>query len=177
MDFIAGGEPPLLITFGSMPYESDLDLGELVSMVIRNLNIRIIVVRGWGLNDTGSLEKQPGVKLIDHAPYDKLFPLVKAVIHHGGIGTMSACLESGKPFLTCPVLYPMGDQYFWGLTAWKKGVGLKPLPLKKLTRESFLSNVRELVNNEELYRRAATMARELHGERGVANAVKLIETI
>ncbi len=41
------------------------------------------------------------------APYDKLFPLVKAVVHHSGIGTTAQCLKAGIPFLVCPVLHPM----------------------------------------------------------------------
>jgi|GEM_PF-7091304 len=34
------------------------------------------------------------IKVIEAAPYDKLFPLVKAVVHHGDIGTTAACLRT-----------------------------------------------------------------------------------
>lgn len=49
---------------------------------------------------TKELEKLPNLKVIDTAPYDRLVTLVKAIIHHGGIGTITACLKAGKPFLT-----------------------------------------------------------------------------
>ena len=121
----------MLITFGSMPFDSKLHLPELIKSVVDETGIRLIIVKGWGLSDTREIETIPHIKVIDSAPYDKLIPLVKAVIHHGGIGTISHCLNAGKPFLTCPVLYPLGDQYFWGMIAHQKGVGLKPIPLKK----------------------------------------------
>ena len=175
VDFINNGEAPLLITFGSMPFDSKLDLKELVKSVTEKLNTRVILVKGWGLTDTKELEKFPSVKVINTAPYDKLFPFVKAVVHHGGIGTMAACLKAGKPFLTCPVLYPMGDQHFWGDIAYKKGVGLKPIPLKNMTAEKFILNVKKLLSNQDLYDNAKHLSEQLETENGTENAIKIIE--
>jgi sterol 3beta-glucosyltransferase len=101
---------------------------------------------------------------------------VKAVVHHGGIGTIAACLKAGKPFLTCPVLYPLGDQVFWGKIAVDKGVGLKPLPLKKMTAASFISNIKILLNDESLYTQAKQLSHQLNNEDGVAKAIELIES-
>ncbi|HEV7334295.1 MAG TPA: glycosyltransferase [Flavisolibacter sp.] len=175
LDFVKAGEPPLLITFGSMPFESKVKIKDLVTAVAEQLRTRIILVRGWGLSRTEDLERNPAIKVIDAAPYDKLFPLVKAVVHHGGIGTIAACLQAGKPFLTCPVLYPMGDQYFWGKIAEQKGVGLHPLPLKKLTIATFLSSVNRLLRDERLHQNAEKFARIFAYEEGISNAIALIE--
>jgi len=175
VDFITTGEPPLLVTFGSMPFDKNLDIPELINMLSKQLNIRIIVVKGWGLSDTEALSQNPDVKLIDAAPYDKLFPLVKAVVHHGGIGTTASCLKAGKPFLTCPVLHPLGDQFFWGKIAYQKGVALYPLPIKKLTADKFLESVLELLSNEMLYHNAALLAQEMRREDGVMKAIEIIE--
>lgn len=92
IDFLKNGTPPLLITFGSMPFYSKLDLKELIKSVTEKLQTRVVLIRGWGLTDTKDLEEISSIKVINTAPYDKLFPLVKAVVHHGGIGTMAACL-------------------------------------------------------------------------------------
>jgi len=175
LDFLRNGEPPLLITFGSMPFDSKLDLKKLIKSVPERLQTRVILVKGWGLTETKDLENISSIKVISTAPYDKLFPLVKAIVHHGGIGTMAACLKAGKPFMTCPVLYPMGDQYFWGNIAFKKRFGLKPIPLKKLTYDNFISNLRELLTNEELYRNARQVSEKLATEDGVQNAIEIIE--
>jgi sterol 3beta-glucosyltransferase len=175
VDFVHAGEPPLLFTLGSMPFESKLDLPAALNKLTKELGTRIIVVQGWGLNAIGELEKNCKIKVIRSAPYDKLLPLVKAVIQHGGIGTISACLNAGKPFLTCPVLYPLGDQHFWGMEGYKKGVGLKPLPLKKMTEEKLLHAVKILLSDEKLYKNSEEIKEKLSEENGINNAIKLIE--
>jgi sterol 3beta-glucosyltransferase len=177
IEFLANGDAPLLITFGSMPFDSQLNLIDLVNAVSKELNTRIILVKGWGLSNVEQLSSNPNIKVVDHVPYDKLFPLVKAIIHHGGIGTIAACLKSGKPFLTCPVLYPLGDQHFWGTLAFQKGVGLKPLPLKKVTKEKFIESIRKLLSDSNLYLNAKKIGEQVSNENGLAKAIEIIEKI
>lgn len=64
--------------------------------------------------------------MIQTAPFDRLFPRVDAVVHHGGIGTLNSRLRAGVPSLSCPVIYPMGDQHFWGNHAYTAGCGVEP---------------------------------------------------
>lgn len=173
--FLDAGAPPLLITFGSMPFKSKFDLQKAVLNLTEQLNERIIVVKGWGLNETESLENKPKIKIITSAPYEKLFPRVKAVIHHGGIGTTAECLRAGKPMMICPILYPMGDQMFWGKIAFEKGLAVKPVPLSKLSEAKFLSNVKELSENQKLYKNAALMKTEIDKENGLQAAIWEIE--
>lgn len=173
--FLQSGEAPLLFTLGSMPFECKLNLAATLSQLTTQLNIRLIVVQGWGLNDIVELEANNNIMVIRSAPYDKLLPLVRAVVHHGGIGTISACLKAGKPFLTCPVLYPLGDQHFWGMVGFEKGVGLKPLPLKHLTVKSFLFAVKTLLTDQQLYKNCEDISKKIIKEDGIKNAITLIE--
>ena len=176
LDFLEKGEPPILFTLGSMPFESPLDFPSVLNELSNTIGIRIIVIKGWGFHNTSLLEQNPNILVLNSAPYQKLFPRVKAIIQHGGIGTIASCLRAGKPFLTCPVLYPLGDQYFWGDVAFKKGLGLKPIPLKKLSEELLLSQVQELISREDLHHNAMTLSTKLASENGIENAIKLIET-
>ncbi|MGK2861195.1 MAG: glycosyltransferase, partial [Chitinophagaceae bacterium] len=175
IDFIRQGTPPLLITFGSMTFETKFDLPNAIERLSNELNVRVIVVKGWGFNDTKKLDENPNIKVVGSAPYDKLFPHLKAVIHHGGIGTISACLIAGKPFFTCPVLYPLGDQHFWGNIGYKKGIALKPIGLKKLTEKLLIDNAKSLLSTETLYTNSIALAEKIKNENGVEKAIELIE--
>lgn len=174
-DFIDQGTPPLLITFGSMTFETKMNLPDAINKLSHALQVRVIVVKGWGFNDTKQVEGNPHIKVIKSAPYDKLFPQVKAVINHGGIGTISACLLAGKPFFTCPVLYPLGDQYFWGHIGYQKGIALKPIALKNLTEQMLLDNTKALLSTESLYTNSLALSEKIKPENGVAKAIALIE--
>lgn len=175
IDFITRGTPPLLITFGSMTFETKMDLPTAIENLSNELNVRVIVVKGWGFNSTKRLDENPNIKVIKSAPYDKLFPLVKAVINHGGIGTVSACLIARKPFFTCPVLYPLGDQYFWGYIGFKKGIALRPIALKNLTERMLIDNAQALLSTETLYTNSLEMSKKIKSENGVERAIELIE--
>lgn len=175
LDFINQGQPPLLITFGSMTFETKMDLPNAINRLSNELNIRVIVVRGWGFNNTKKMEDNPSIKVIKSVSYDKLFPRVKAVINHGGIGTISACLIAGKPFFTCPVLFPLGDQYFWGDIGYKKGIALKPVGLKNLTEQMLIDNAKLLLSTETLYEKSIEISQKIKQENGVEKAIELIE--
>ena len=177
LEFINRGSAPILITFGSMPFESNMNLPQLLNNLTKQLDVRLIVIKGWGLKDAEAFKQNEAIKVLDAAPYDKLFPLVKAVIHHGGIGTIAACLKAGKPFFTCPVLYPLGDQFFWGTVAYKKGIAIKPIALKKLNEERFMQCAQQLLSEEHLYSKSEKLMEQLKHEDGVENAIRYIEAI
>jgi sterol 3beta-glucosyltransferase len=170
--FIRNGKAPLLITFSSMPIEKELS--NMIIRCINEMDERFIIIRGWGDWDIEDSEK---TMVVDSASFDALFPRMKAIIHHGGIGTTAECLRAGKPMFICPPVYPFGDQFFWGELAYKQGVAVKPLPLSQLNEKKFIKGVTELLANEQLYRNSLVLAAKINSEDGVKTAVELIEEI
>lgn len=173
-EFLRAGKPPVVLTFGSMPLNSKFDLQSAILTLVEKHNIRMIVLKGWGLNQTKDLEDNPNILVIESAPYEKLFPLVKAIIHHGGIGTTAECLHAGKPFMICPILYPIGDQLFWGKLAFKKNLAAKPVPLSKMTKSVFLAAVLDLISDEERYKSAQQMQVLINSEDGIENTIQYL---
>jgi sterol 3beta-glucosyltransferase len=171
--YLDAGDPPVLITFGSMPLKK-----EIVSMIIETaseINERFLIAACWSDWDVPEIEPNSNIKIITSVPFESLFPRVKAIVHHGGIGTTAECLRAGKPMFVCPVLYPVGDQYFWGDLAYKKGLGVKPVPVSRLTPGIFKERISQLTGNKSLQLNCDEMAEKLASENGIENAVRLIE--
>ncbi|HEY5747271.1 MAG TPA: glycosyltransferase, partial [Chryseolinea sp.] len=175
LQFLQAGEPPLLVTFGSMPFGVSFDIQKAVINLSKRFGLRILIVKGWGFENTDQFEAHDTIKVINSAPFGELLPLVKAAIHHGGIGTTAECLRAGIPFLPCPVIYPMGDQHFWSQLSYRKGYAVHPVPLKKLSETSLTGSVKELLNDEQLYSNVRNMKERLRSENGVQAAIDIIE--
>lgn len=175
LKFLESGEPPILVTFGSSPTKASVE--NLVLYAQKVLNQRFVIVSGWSEWNTPQLNDNKNIKVVSSAPYELLLPRVKAIVHHGGIGTTAACLRAGKPMFICPVIYPLGDQSFWGNLAYKKGVSVKPVPLSKLTPEVFVQSLRRLLSDKQLYENSIIMGRKINSENGLEKAVETIESL
>jgi len=173
LDFLDAGEPPILITFGSMPVKK-----EIAAMIIQTLfeiNERFLIAACWSDWNIPEVEQSGKLKIIASAPFEALLPRVKAIVHHGGIGTTAECLRAGKPMFVCPILYPVGDQYFWGDLAYKKGFAVKPVPISRLTPAILKERIAQLITNGFLKDNCQIMAEKLASEDGIEKAIQLIE--
>lgn len=173
--FVSSGKKTVVVTFGSMPLRTRFDLSEGLRTMGKELDINILVVKGWGLETDGSYDDD-SFKVVAGAPFDKLFRTVDGVVHHGGIGTLSACLRAGVPSLSCPVAYPVGDQYFWGNRAYEVGCAVKPIPLSGLDLKGLKGRISGLLANETIRRNCEDMARNLAPEDGANRAAEIVES-
>lgn len=173
--FTSTEKKTIVVTFGSMPFNLDFDLNNVLSAIAKSMNLNILVVKGWGFKNSADNESNT-VKYIDSAPFDSLFPKVDAVVHHGGIGTLAACLRAGVPSLSCPVIYPMGDQYFWGNHAYKIGCAVKPIPLKKLTVKALSDSITEMLTDETIRKNCDIISKKLALENGAKRAAEIVES-
>jgi len=175
IDFIASAKKTIVVTFGSMPFQTNFDLAQSLVKISTEQRVNVLVVKGWGFENI-RVNENKSLKMIDSAPFDKLFPRVSAVVHHGGIGTLSLCLRAGVPSLSCPVIFPMGDQHFWGNHAYKVGCAVKPIPIKKLDHNGLNSSISEMISNKAIRDNCTNMAAMLRSENGLEKTVNAVES-
>ncbi|MCK6547562.1 glycosyltransferase, partial [Myxococcota bacterium] len=103
-EFLAGGEAPIYIGFGSMSGHSPEALARVARAAGRRAGVRVIYVSGWGEK---AIESDDHFLALEDVPHDWLFPRVRAVVHHGGSSTFGAGLRAGRPTIIVPFF---GDQ-------------------------------------------------------------------
>ncbi|GAA1496076.1 glycosyltransferase [Paeniglutamicibacter kerguelensis] len=173
VDFLAAGEPPVYVGFGSMGFGKGAnERRDAILAALRVHGLRGIVATGWG----GITPGQAGtgdVLVLEGAPHQWLFPRVAAVIHHGGAGSTAAGLRAGRPTLVVPFL---GDQPFWGARVHALGVGPAPLPARRLGT-GLAGRLGDLVHTGSYASRAAGVGAAIRTENGLAAGVRVLEQI
>lgn len=169
--FLAAGEPPVYVGFGSMAGSDPQRLTRIALEALRLSGARGVLAKGWGGMEAVKLPE--GVTMIDAAPHSWLFPRVAAVVHHGGAGTTAAGLLAGKPTIICPFGF---DQPFWARRVETVGAGPAPIPQKHLTAGRLAEAITTALTDSEMKRRAAEVGELMRKEDGVGTAVREIQT-
>jgi UDP:flavonoid glycosyltransferase YjiC (YdhE family) len=170
--FLSSGEPPVFIGFGSMGSRDPEATARLVLEAVRSSGKRAILQSGWGGLRAGDLPDT--VHMIGQVPHAWLFSKVAAVVHHGGAGTTAAGLRAGLPTLVTPFF---GDQGFWGERVAMLGVGVAPIPRKRLTAPNLAAGLERLTTDVLMRERAARLGERIRAEDGVRNAVAELERL
>jgi UDP:flavonoid glycosyltransferase YjiC (YdhE family) len=167
--FLASGDKPIYVGFGSMPGLDPDHLARLVVEALARAGKRGLLATGGGAL---ALSDMPAhVHVVPGAPHDRLFPHVAAALHHGGAGTTGASLRAGLPTIICPFF---GDQPFWGRRVAALGAGPVPLDRRCLTVEALAAAFRA-TDDPAMRRRAGGIAAGIAQEDGVAAAVTFLE--
>lgn len=172
--FLERGPAPLFAGFGSMQAPGAGERTRMFISAAQRLGVRLVIATGWGgleRVDNGTGNDQ--VFFMEGAPYQKLFPRVAAVVHHGGAGTTAAGLRAGRPTLICPFF---GDQPFWGARVAAVGAGPAPLPAKRLNAESLERALEELLS-PETEAKAQEVGDRVRAENGTEEAAHFLEEL
>ncbi len=154
-----------------MPVKNPRQTTEIILEALKRTGQRGILHAGWG--GLGNLALPRNVFKVEYAPYDWLFPRMAMIFHHGGSGTTAYALRSGVPSCVIPFVF---DQYYWGRQIAQLGVGLKPIPIKKLTTGN-LQQAIEIGSHATHIRQSATeLANKILAENGVRSTSKILET-
>lgn len=116
--WIAAGTPPVFFGFGTVPIGSPAEMIAMIGAACARLGERALV--GAGGTDFGDVPQFDHVKVVGQVNYATIFPACRAVVHHGGAGTLAACLRAGVPQL---VLWTLPDQPFFAAQLKRMKVG------------------------------------------------------
>ncbi len=170
VDFLAAGEAPIYVGFGSMAGRNPERITSAVIEAIQQSGVRGIIATGWGGLKAAHLPET--IFKLEHVSHDWLFPQVSAVIHHGGAGTTAAGLRASKPTIICPFLI---DQPYWGERIYSLGAGSKPIPQKNLTATKLAAAIRKVTTESSIQETAERISSKLNSEDGIGNAISIIE--
>jgi UDP:flavonoid glycosyltransferase YjiC (YdhE family) len=168
--FLAAGDAPVYVGFGSMSSSDPAATLRLIVAATERAGRRAVIGRGW--SGAAALDLPETVYMLDAAPHQWLFPRMAALVHHGGAGTTAAGLAAGKPTLIVP---HMADQPYWGRRVAELGVGVAPLPRRKLSLATLAERLEQLLGDRSIQARAEALGRQIRNERGVEAAVVWIE--
>jgi UDP:flavonoid glycosyltransferase YjiC (YdhE family) len=112
-----------------------------------------------------------GVKHVDFVPFGWLVPRSAALVHHGGIGTLSQGLAGGVP----QVVMPMGfDQFDNAARVERLGVGAS-LARSHFRGPDLARVLGKVLADPEVGRRCRALAGRLSGVNAIAAAADEVE--
>jgi UDP:flavonoid glycosyltransferase YjiC (YdhE family) len=114
----AAGTAPIYFSFGSTPVLSPAETVAMIGAACAELGERALIYCGAG--DFDGIQAPEHVKLVGPVNYATIFPLCRAVVHHGGAGTTAAGLRAGKPTV---ILWDVADQPIWAAAVKRLKVG------------------------------------------------------
>lgn len=167
--FLAAGEAPIYIGFGSIVVDEPEKLTKLIFAAVKKAGVRAIVSKGW--SGVGGEDVPSNVYLIGNCPHDWLFQRVSAVVHHGGAGTTAAGIAAGRPTVVVPFF---GDQPFWGQMVARAGAGPEPVPFTAMTEDTLAASIKFALK-PEVQEGAKEMAKSIAQENGAEDTARLFQ--
>jgi UDP:flavonoid glycosyltransferase YjiC (YdhE family) len=137
--WISAGTPPIYFGFGSMPVRSAADTVATIEAACAELGERALICSGWA--DFDRLPQSDRVKVVRAVSHAAVFPLCRAVVHHGGAGTTAAGMRAGIPTL---ILWITSDQPIWAAQVKRLKVG-SGRSFSMTTQKSLIADLRRIL--------------------------------
>ena len=111
----------------------------MIAAVCAQLGERALVGAGW--TDFSDVPHFEHVKVVGAVNFAAIFPLCRAVVHHGGAGTTAAGLRAGVPTL---ILWMADVQLIWGAAVKRLKVGTARR-FSTATEKSLIADLRTIL--------------------------------
>jgi rhamnosyltransferase subunit B len=168
--FLENGEPPLVFTLGTTAINDPGSFFEESVAAVERLGQRAVFFVGHG-NQEICADISGEAIAVSYAPHDLVFPFARAIVHQGGIGTLSETLLAGKPMLIMPYGHDQADN------AWRASrLGVARVVSRGRYRAGVVGRELSRLLDDPMPRAAALrVSQAVSRERGCERAADLIE--
>ena len=104
--FLEAGEPPIVFTLGSAAVADPGNFFTESIAAVQQLSRRAVLLIG---KNSPPQHLPETIAAFDYAPFSQLFPVARAIVHQGGVGTTAQALRSGHPTLIMPYSHDQPD--------------------------------------------------------------------
>lgn len=168
--FLAAGEPPVYLGFGSIAVQKAEEVARASLAAIRGHGRRAVLGRGWA--GLAAVDDRDDCFVVGEVNQQALFRRMAAVVHHGGAGTTTTATRAGASQVVVPQI---ADQPYWAQRVVGLGIGIAhegPVP----TEES-LSATLETALALPTRDKAAAVARTVRTDGALVAARWLMERV
>jgi UDP:flavonoid glycosyltransferase YjiC (YdhE family) len=172
--FLAAGDAPIYIGFGSIPGFDDEQIRTLVEAAGKRSGRRVLLYDPTLVQQSGGRPVSicDDVLAVGEVPFDRLLPRVAAVVQHGGAGTIAAALAAGVPTQVVPFL---PDQRRWAARVVALGAGPAPLMPEELDPERLAAAMTRMTSDPRMIAVARELGDAIRQEDGVGNAARILD--
>jgi UDP:flavonoid glycosyltransferase YjiC (YdhE family) len=168
--FLAAGSPPIAFTPGSaMTFGHEFFAAAVAAC--EKLGRRGILLTRHPDQIPTSLPES--VRYFDFVPFTHLVPRCAALVHHGGIGSMSQAFQAGVPQVVMPMSHDQPDNIE---RAVGLGVGAELKP-KHFTGDRLAAVLKPLLDSPDVHAKCQAIAVKLAGSTALDDTAKLMESL
>ncbi|RAV13504.1 glycosyl transferase family 1 [Mycolicibacterium sp. GF69] len=167
----AAGTPPIFFGFGSTPVQSPADTLTMISAACEQLGERALICAGE--TDFHGVPRFDHIKVVRAVNYAAVFPVCRAVVHHGGGGTTAAGLRAGVPTLILPTWL---DQRLWGAQVKQLKVGTARR-FSAVSRETLVTDLSTILAPQYVARAREVATRMTESAKSVTTAADHLENL
>ena len=168
--FLEGGSPPIVFAPGSANVHARAFFTAGVDACQR------LGARGLFLTEFTEQLPQPlpaTILAVPYAPLDLILPRAKAIVYHGGIGTLSQAILAGIPQVVMPMAH---DQFDNAERIERLGVGARLLP-QHFRGSLLVRQLTKLLNDPSTRDRCLTLAARLQPGQGLSATALAVEEL
>jgi rhamnosyltransferase subunit B len=166
-EFLAKGHRPVVFTVGSTGTD-EVTFYSAAASAINALGLRAVFLTSQKLSPPG-----PNILVRSYVPLSRLLSCARAIVHHGGTGTVAQALAAGIPQLITPFVY---DQFDNAVRIKRLGCGIQ-LASGKLARD-MLPGLQRLLESEEIQQNCIALRSKVDSGRSAGRkALSVIEQV